>query len=284
MNDRFVKILRYGAMALAIAFPAYQAVAQDASSLEGQLTAKYKLVKLGEDSTGVAVIEAGTILDIKKGGIMSYPTSNPRPFASTYKDGTIHPPSSMKIPGWMPHASQVPGQVSDTKFLTVGEKVYATKIEVQQKDSKVAVFIIECDSCNNVQDPSFRRAQVVFQFPKGYFANADAGQISDLIEQVLAVDTGGDSSQQQGGQQGQDAQQQQGQQQDQNAPQQAAPADQQPAAPAGPPPTIQLGQTTDEVVGIMGQPDKIVDLKTKQIYVYKDLKVTFVKGKVTDVQ
>jgi hypothetical protein len=34
----------------------------------------------------------------------------------------------------------------------------------------------------------------------------------------------------------------------------------------------------------MGQPDKIVDLKTKQIYVYKDLKVTFVKGKVSDVE
>ena len=277
MNYRFVKLVRYGALALAVAFPAYQALAQDASSLEGQLTAKYKLVKLGEDSTGVAVIEAGTILDIKKGGIMSYPTSNPRPFASIYKDGTVHPPGSMKIPGWLPHASSVPGQVSDTKFLTVGEKVYATKFEVQEKDSKVAVFIIECDSCNNVQDPSFRRAQVVFQFPKGYLSNADVGQVSDLIEQVLAVDTGGDSSQQQGGQQGQDAQQQ-GQQQ-------AAPADQQQAAaPAGPPPTIQLGQTTDEVVAIMGQPDKIVDLKTKQIYVYKDLKVTFVKGKVSDVE
>lgn len=284
MNDRFVKLVRFGALALvvAVAFPAYRAAAQDAASLEGQLTTKYKLVKLGEDSTGVAVIEAGTILDIKKGGIMSYPTSTARPFASTYKDGTVHPPSITKIPSWMPHASQVPGQVGDTKFLTVGEKVYPTRIEVQQKDSKVAMFIIECDSCNNVQDPSFRRAQVVFQFPKGYLANADAGQVSDLIEQVLAVDTGGDSAQQQGGQQG-DAQQQ-GQQQDQNAPQQAAPADQQPAAPAGPPPTIQLGQTTDEVVGIMGQPEKIVDLKTKQIYIYKDLKVTFVKGKVTDVQ
>lgn len=285
MNDRFVKWIRYGALALvaAVAFPAYQAAAQDASSLEGQLTAKYKLVKLGEDSTGVAVIEPGTILDIKKGGIMSYPTSTARPFASTYKDGTMHPPSITRIPSWMPHASQVPGQVSDTRFLTVGEKVYPTKIEIQQKESKVAVFIIECDSCNNVQDPSFRRAQVVFQFPKGYLANADVGQVSDLIEQVLSVDTGGDSSQQQDGQQGQDAQQQQGQQ-DQSAPQQAAPADQPPAAPAGPPPTIQLGQSTDEVVAIMGQPEKIVDLKTKQIYIYKDLKVTFVKGKVTDVE
>lgn len=275
MNYKFAKLVRYGALALAVLFPAYLAFAQDAASLQTQLTAKYKLVKLGEDSTGVAVIEAGTILDIKKGGILSYPTSNGRPFASTYKDGAVHAPGTMKIPGWMPHASSVPGQVTDTKFLTVGEKVYITKIEVQEKD-KVAVFIIECDTCNNVQDPSLRRAQVLFQYPKGYLASADVGQVSDLIEQVLAPDTGGDSSQQQG-QQGQDSQQQQGQpaQQQQDAA---------PAQPAQPPPTIQLGQTTDQVIAIMGQPDKIVDLKTKQIYVYKELKVTFVKGKVSDVE
>ncbi|MGC1483717.1 MAG: hypothetical protein WA789_07990, partial [Candidatus Acidiferrum sp.] len=246
MNCRVAKVIGYGVVALAVIFPSYSAKAQDAASLETQLTTKYKLVKLGEDSTGIAVLEAGTILDIKKGGILSYPTSNARPFASTYKDGTIHSPAATKIPGWIPHASSVPGQVSDTKFLTVGEKVYPTRIEVQQKDSKVAVFIIECDSCNGVQDPSFRRAQVVFQFPKGYLANADAGQISDLIEQVLSIDTGGDSSQQQ---QGQDSQQQgqdaQGQQQQQNDA---------PAQPAQPPPTIQLGQTTDQVVAIMGQP------------------------------
>ena len=34
----------------------------------------------------------------------------------------------------------------------------------------------------------------------------------------------------------------------------------------------------------LGQPEKIVNLGAKQIYVYKDLKVTFVKGKVSDVQ
>ncbi len=273
MSRRFRVQVQYLVVALAFIFPAHLALAQDAGSLETQLNAKYKLVKLGEDSTGVAVVEPGTVLDIKKGGILSYPTSNARPFATVYKDGTMHAPTAAHIPSWMPHASSVPGQVSDTKFLTVGEKVYATKIEVQEKD-KVAVFIIECDSCNNVQDPSFRRAQVVFQYPKGYLQNADVGQVSDLIEQVLSVDTGGDSSQQQQGQgdQGQPAQGAQGQQQDA------------PAQPAQPPPTIQLGQTTDQVVAIMGQPDKIVDLKTKQIYVYKDLKVTFVKGKVSDVE
>jgi hypothetical protein len=37
-------------------------------------------------------------------------------------------------------------------------------------------------------------------------------------------------------------------------------------------------------VSAIGKPEKIVDLGAKQIYVYKDLKVTFVSGKVSDVQ
>jgi len=57
-----------------------------------------------------------------------------------------------------------------------------------------------------------------------------------------------------------------------------------PAAPAAPPATVEIGQTPDQVTAILGQPDKILNLGPKQIYVYKDLKVTFVKGKVTDAQ
>jgi hypothetical protein len=47
---------------------------------------------------------------------------------------------------------------------------------------------------------------------------------------------------------------------------------------------VEIGQTPDQVTAILGQPDKILNLGTKQIYVYKDLKVTFMKGKVTDAQ
>ena len=47
---------------------------------------------------------------------------------------------------------------------------------------------------------------------------------------------------------------------------------------------IGLGQTTDQVVASLGQPDKVVDLGSKKIYIYKDLKITFVDGKVSDVQ
>ena len=52
----------------------------------------------------------------------------------------------------------------------------------------------------------------------------------------------------------------------------------------GPPATIALGQTFAEVEAVNGKPDKVVDLGAKKIYVYKDMKITFTDGKVSDVQ
>jgi hypothetical protein len=67
--------------------------------------------------------------------------------------------------------------------------------------------------------------------------------------------------------------------------QEAAPADNAaPAQQAAAPKTIALGQTTDQVVGNLGQPQKIVNLGAKQMYFYPDMKVIFINGKVTDVQ
>jgi hypothetical protein len=48
--------------------------------------------------------------------------------------------------------------------------------------------------------------------------------------------------------------------------------------------SIEKGMTTDQVEAAMGKPDKKVTLGANMIYVYKDLKVTFLNGKVSDVQ
>ena len=58
-----------------------------------------------------------------------------------------------------------------------------------------------------------------------------------------------------------------------------------PAEPAASqPPTISLGQSIDQVVAMMGKPLQIADLGSKKIYKYKDMKITFLNGKVNDVQ
>ena len=48
--------------------------------------------------------------------------------------------------------------------------------------------------------------------------------------------------------------------------------------------TIKLGMSPDEVKQLLGNPDKIVDLGPKQVYVYKDMKVVFLNSQVSDVQ
>jgi hypothetical protein len=49
-------------------------------------------------------------------------------------------------------------------------------------------------------------------------------------------------------------------------------------------PTISIGQSINDVVGIMGSPKQIVDLGAKKIYVYKDMKIIFLNERVSDVQ
>jgi hypothetical protein len=50
------------------------------------------------------------------------------------------------------------------------------------------------------------------------------------------------------------------------------------------PATVTLGQTVDQVTAAMGQPDKRFGGTGKTVYFYKDLKITFTGGKVSDVQ
>ena len=48
--------------------------------------------------------------------------------------------------------------------------------------------------------------------------------------------------------------------------------------------TVALDQTPEEVIEILGKPGKEVRLGSKLMYVYDDIKVVFVDGKVTDVE
>jgi hypothetical protein len=62
------------------------------------------------------------------------------------------------------------------------------------------------------------------------------------------------------------------------------------AAPAQPRPaggatsTIRIGQTQEEVTAILGPPEKQILLGAKTIFIYRDVKVVFVDGKVVDAE
>ena len=248
------------------------AVAQGGNtvSLADQLSAQYTMVKMGADSSGPSVVEAGTILDIQKGGILGVPYKDVNLVPTKYQDGQMHTPNNlmMKGIGSMFKKANL-SQEQTTRLFQVGEKVYPSRLAVDAPHDKVTMDIIACDSCNNTNPTTFYKSEVVFQFAKGSLAGMSVPQVEDTIAQVFTIDNG-DSGQQGGNGGGNDQGGQGGGQQAQQ---------QQPD-----PQTIQLGQSIDDVTNALGKPEKIVNLGAKQIYVYKDLKITFVKGKVTDVQ
>jgi hypothetical protein len=249
-------LIKSGTMILAGVFAMSVAGAQNAPapSLAEQLKAQYKVTKTGTDSTGLSILEAGAVLVVQKGGILGVPWNTLGSFSATYKDGALHSPGAM--------VRMLAGQ--NSRYLQVGERVYVRKLDVNQKSNKVTFDIFECDSCNGFTEPSSYKSQVVFEFPKGYLGTADPAQVADVINQVLPIDTGTSNTQQP---QVPPVQQTQGNQ-----------------VAQAQPPTIQLGQTVEEVVGILGQPVTIVNLGSKVIYTYKDLKITFTNGRVSDVQ
>jgi hypothetical protein len=267
MNRNLSKLLQVVAIACSAVIPWSSANAQVApdAPLADQLKGLYKVTKFGVDAGGFSVLNPGTILVIQKGGILGVPPANATMGTSVFKDGELHQPSAGN--------RLVLGAV--TRFLTVGEKVYVQKVDVNLKADKVAFTIVECDSCNGVNQQSLYKSVVSFEFAKGTLATADPAQVEDTIGSVFTIDSGSNGGQQQPPPQDSSAQPQD-QQQQQQPPQQQAP----PPEPA----SIQMGMTVDQVEAALGPPDKKVTIGAKIIYVYKDLKVTFTNGKVTDAQ
>ncbi len=257
------------------------AFAQATVSLEDQLKAQYTLVKMGEDSSGAAVVEQGTILVVKKGGILGVPYSDQSIFSTKYENGAVHSPNPVgqKVFGHL--MGKLGQQAPTTQFFQVNNKVYPAKLVVSLPKDQVVMSIVACDSCNNTDPKTFYKADVVFQFAKGTLASTSPTQVEDAIAGLLAIDDSGNSNDQGNNQgNGNNNDQQGGNQQGGNQGGGGGGQAQQQA----PPQQIEKGQTPDQVTAAIGQPDKIVNLGTKQIYVYKDIKVTFLNGKVSDVQ
>jgi hypothetical protein len=276
MSQKFHRVMPGIAILAAAIFPLSfpLSLAAQAPSLQEQLAAQYKLVKMGSDTSGYSVVEKGTLLAIQKGGILGVPYSDQSILSTKYEGGAVHTPSGLLSKGIGFGMGKL-GKTQTTHLFAVGDKVYPSKIDVNVAKDIVTLGIVACDTCNKTDPPTYNKANVVFQFPKGSLAGAGAGQIEDTIGQLLSISS--DDAQQGDQQQGGGDQQQQGG--DQGAQQPAAQA-QPPAEPA----SIDKGMTTDQVQAAMGKPDKIVNLGTKTIYYYKDMKVIFLGGKVSDVQ
>jgi hypothetical protein len=280
MSKKFHDLIPGIVLLAATIIPTTLANAQ-AVSLQEQLAAQYKLVKMGSDTSGYSVVEEGTLLVIQKGGLLGVPYSDTSVQNNKYEGGVVKAPNAMLSKG-IGFGMKKFGKEQTTKLFAKNDKVYPTKIDVNLEKDQVTMGIVACDTCNKTDPPTYNKANVVFAFPKGSLATASAGAVEDMIGQLLSISSDEAKQDQGGQQQGGDQQQQGGDQggQQQGGQQQPAAQEQAPAEPA----SIDKGMTTDQVQAAMGKPDKIVNLGTKTIYYYKDMKVIFLSGKVSDVQ
>jgi len=253
---RLVAVL-FAAVAITAIFKPCIVYAQAPVSLQDQLSAQYKTVKIGPD--GEIAGDPGTLMVIQKSGIIAVPFQAVALCPAKFKDNVLH----LSV-GFCAGMMQ-----SVSGHFPKGAKVYPAKVDVNLGKAKISFQVVGCKVCNHSDQAFPSKAEVVFEFAKGYLEQASASQVEDVIGQVFTITTEEEQQAQSGG----DADQQQ-------SAQPAPPAEQ----PQAEPQTIQLGMTTDQVQAALGKPEKIFNVGSKQIYTYKDVKITFMNGKVSDVQ
>ncbi len=264
--------------AVLIGLMAQAMYAQDTNQLQSKLTSQFVLTKMSADKNDI--IAAGSVLVLHKDGLLMYSTANPAPPLNSYnpKKGKISQPAGsgfFRDLGNMMATGANAGEIAQRKFVA-GEKFWLMSCSLQP-DGVVLRFI------SDPYDDVRYWGDLKFQFAKGEVPPAD--EELKTIAEVITVqpnDSNDASSQPAPA-----------------APGPSAPANAMPAgnalapippppppsdAPPPPPKTIAVGQTKDQVVAIFGQPQKIVTLATKEIYYYPDMKVIFVRNKVSDVQ
>ncbi len=240
------------------------------SSMAKDLQSRFVLSQFA----GPTLKQAGTVLLVQKDGIGALPGSGlgvlNGSFGSNYKEGKIrHDFLSSMV------ANKNPG----LRNLAINEGVYLLRVQVTE--SNVVLDVQSCGACNPATpEPNPMRATLTFSFKKGFLENTGVDQILGTIGEVFTVANAGPAT---------EAPAQQAQA---TPPVDAAPPAAQviPAADAVPPAApqepaqVELGQSIEKVQSILGKPEKVVDLGAKKIYLYKDLKITFVDGVVSDVQ
>ncbi len=258
------------------------ASAADTAAIQKRLESEYALTKTTDDKTDI--VTAGSVLVLQKDKLMLLAASAAaNPCTNTYRDGRLSPNGACragdvarKIPFF---GSRIPqsGNAPQSRYYVTGEKFWVTAIEVKDagKDSVVTMQFFT----DAVSDVRYSGALAI-PFKEGLPSPDD---VLKRVQEVVKVQPSDDANGGGGGQQ-------------QQAPAPAAPPAAAEAAPppiappppppadAAPPPTVALGQTREQVVGILGEPVHKAKVGIKDIYTYKDLKVVFVNGKVKDIQ
>jgi hypothetical protein len=259
------------------------------------------------DNTDIAI--TGSVLILQKKGFSAGAAANKVPTQNTYQDGQIKAgaattarrlgglsrlgavPGLGSLAGVAGVAGSAAGAAGASRDFVNGEKLYVTQISVDRSKDAVAFYLIS----DAYGDAGRYKGSLTFQFSKGTLGSADLAQVQPVIAQVFRIaPSDQNAATPQGGQQAPAAPVAPAAYQPPLAPvAQAQPEAPLALIPPPPPPppdpvvetkSIEVGQTKDQVTAILGKPDKTFKAGTKEIYQYKDIKVTFVNGKMTDAQ
>lgn len=192
--------------------------------------------------------DSGTVLVVQQPGITGFPQTNLKIPETRYREGKITPPKFNVFTRQI-YKNMTP--------FNSGLKVKPTNIAVDVSGDTVSITVLAC---------SFGyKAVVIFEFEKGALQKMGVPEVQDVVARVFTFDQSGEPD---------------------PPPQTQAQPDPQMGSPDQPqePPKVHLGETTDEVIAALGQPEKKIDLGPKQIFIYKDLKITFRDGKVADAE
>lgn len=259
-----------------------------------KIESQIKLTKATADHTDV--VTAGDIVVLHKDGLMMCSSASSYAFSNTYNNGVLTANLNNRakdaaksfLRGKLPFggggsATDAANNGCTSRKFVAGEKFWITGITLQKDGVLVSAF---SDPYNDTR----YYGDIKFAFPKGSVPAPDA--FAKTVSELITVQPADDKDSSAQGGQGND--QGGGQQPAQSAASSAPPAPAQPAAPLAaippppppadaPPPTISIGQTKDQVTSAFGQPQRAAKLGAKEIYYYKDMKVTFTNGKVSNV-
>ncbi len=276
------------------------------AAIQQKLRSQVKLTRTTADRSDI--VTAGSVVELQTDGLVMYGVSSPLPPSNTYKNGKISQ-------GWggfgkdllitMGSGGDATSEDYPHRKFVAGEKCWVTGISVQKDGIVLQLF-------SDPYDDGRYYASLKIVFPKGPVPAPDA--VLQIVGEVLTAQPTED----QGAQTVQAAAPAPAPVRmgapNRAAPNRAAPnAMFQHPAPAGrpaelpapvavqeplpviapPPPadvppaaprTIAVGQTEDQVIALFGQPVKLAKLGPTEIYYYKDMKVTFTNGKVSNVE
>jgi hypothetical protein len=241
---------------LCLALPLYGQDDAQRSAIEKRIKEQFTFTKIKTDRSDI--VTAGSVLVLHKEGLSLGAVEAKIPLTNTYKNGHLEVGFGATM-NWVAQA----GTSAPQRKFSDGEKFWITGVSLV-KDGLLLIFY------SDPYDDVRYYGQVKFPFAKGSTPTPE--EMLKTIAEVVTVE---------------------GPAPEAPAPAAAAPAEAMAPIPPPPPPpdapppqpkTIALGQTKAQVVAIFGQPQKVANLGTKEIYYYPDMKVVLVKGKVSDIQ